>query len=102
MTINERAEKIQKDMGLETFHFTTIIAAQISDAVKECANHLAQIHNDDKKVWMKAAFDAYEDAAKICDARAEMRDKCECDCRGYTRSSEHNAEEIRALKEITK
>ncbi len=45
----------------------------------------------------KARADALEEAAKVCDSRAEMRD--ECDCRGYTRASEHNADEIRAMKD---
>jgi hypothetical protein len=40
---------------------------------------------------------ALERAALVCDARAEMYDKYACDCHGYRRASEHDAEEIRAL-----
>lgn len=47
---------------------------------------------------VEAAFrQVVERCAEICDERAEMRDRYECDCRGYTRAAEHNAEGIRAL-----
>jgi len=48
-----------------------------------------------------------ERCAKVCDKRTEMSSEhmsaeYMCDCRGYTRASEHNAEEIRALPDEEK
>lgn len=49
------------------------------------------------RVALAAGERVREECAKECDERSMMRDQYECDCRGYTRASEHNAEDIRAL-----
>lgn len=37
---------------------------------------------------------AIKKSAEICQSRADMLDRYACDCRGYTRASQHDAEEI--------
>ena len=55
---------------------------------------VAELFEKEKALAVAATIEA---AAKICDTRAEMYDKYACDCHGYRRASEHDAEEIRAL-----
>jgi hypothetical protein len=80
------------------------IAAALLEHGEECVRRWKHqsvgdvFHSDIKKAYAQGFSDCRERAAKICDSRAEMRDTYECDCRGYTRASEHDAEEIRALR----